>query len=91
MPPKQLGYLGTATIRQADASTELSCAFYSSDEEPPRWFGRYWDPALGVELRAGPARLRLHDATDVDVEILRAGPNSGTFRAVGPLRDLRPR
>jgi hypothetical protein len=89
--PKHLGYLGTATIQQADVISELSCAVYSSDEEPPSWFGRYWDPAPGVELRVGGASLRLHDATDADVELVRAGPHSGTFRVVGPLRDLRER
>jgi hypothetical protein len=89
MSRKHQGYLGTATIRQGEAVTELNCAFYSSDDEPPSWFGRYWDPAPGVELRDGPAKLRLHDATDADVEIVRAGPRSGAFRVVGPLRNLR--
>jgi hypothetical protein len=89
--PPHLSYLGTATIRQGEVTAELSCALYVHEDEARGWFGRYWDPTPAVALRAEQAAMRFHDATDADVELLRVAASSGTFRVVGPLRNLRER
>src|SRR3954453_7237071 len=84
---RELSYLGMATIQQGDRRTEASCALYSDAGEART--GRYWSPALPIQLLGQDAVIRFHDATEAEVRLVHVRPDSGRFEVIGPLRNLR--